>query len=55
MKAGKHIVEAIEREDYPKLLLLGNGMIDLAKQTYHDRISEMERWREYTDSSNFEK
>ena len=55
MKAGKHIVEAIEREDFPKLLLLGNGMIDLAKQTYHDRISEMERWREYTDSSNFEK
>lgn len=54
-KAGKIIVQMIEREDYPRMLLLGGGSTNTGVEILKEEIKEIARWKEISDSADFEK
>lgn len=53
-KAGKAIVEIVENEKDPKIILLGKGMIEQEEKVLLDRIEEIKNWRQYTDHVDFD-
>lgn len=53
-KAGKVIVDVIERDDYPKTILLGKGITDLGIDILKEHIKDITRWKELGDSTNFD-
>lgn len=54
MKAGEVIYEAVNAKEKPKVLILGKGMIEAAEKTLDDRKAEIERWRSWSESTDFE-
>lgn len=53
-KAGQVIVEMVNNKQYPHLLILGKGMVDLEKQVLTKRIEEIEKWQEYSLRTDFD-
>ena len=53
-KAGKIIADMIEREDYPKMLLLGGGVSDTGMRILQEEISEIAKWKEIGDTADFD-
>lgn len=52
-KAGKAIVELIEREDAPLRYIMGSDAFKLVEQALNNRLAEMEKWREYSGITDF--
>ena len=53
-KAGKAIVAAIEKDDYPKTILLGKGISDIGVNILTEEIQEIKKWKEIGDATNFD-
>lgn len=53
MKAGEVIVDVIEKEDYPEHLILGSDSYKMAKQEFENRLSEIEKWKEYSFKTDY--
>lgn len=53
-KAGKAIVAVIEKDDYPKTILLGKGISDIAVNILTEDIQEIKKWKEIGDATNFD-
>lgn len=53
-KAGEAIYTAVNAEDKPEVLILGKGMIEAAEKTLEDRIAEIKKWRDLSESTDFE-
>ncbi len=53
-KAAKVIVEMIEKEDYPKTILLGKGTVDQGTAILRDEIREIEKWKEAGEAVSFD-
>ena len=53
-KAGKLIAELIEREDYPKTILLGGGITDMGVRILEGEIEEISKWKTFGDSADFD-
>lgn len=53
-KAGETIYTAVNAEDKPEVLILGKGMIEAAEKTLEDRIAEIKKWRDLSESTDFE-
>lgn len=53
-KAAKVIVEVIEREDYPKTILLGKGVSDIGMKILSEEINEINKWKALGDATNFD-
>lgn len=54
-KAAKVIVEAINKEDPPKMILLGEGAADLGIKILTEEIREITKWKDLGESVGFEK
>lgn len=53
-KAGEAIYQAVNQAAKPKVLILGKGMIETAEKTLQDRITEIQKWRSLSESTDFE-
>jgi len=53
-KGGRIIVETIERDDYPRTLLLGSGAVDFVKGKLQTKLEEVERWSLVSMQSDYE-
>lgn len=54
-KAAKVIVEAINKEDPPKMILLGEGAADLGIKILREEIREITKWKDLGEAVGFEK
>lgn len=54
-KAAKVIVEAINKEDPPKMILLGEGAADLGIKILTEEIREITKWKDLGEAVGFEK
>lgn len=54
LKGGKLIVETIEREDYPRTLLLGSGAVSFVRDKLKKKLAEIEQWEAVSIQSDFE-
>lgn len=54
MKAGKVIVETIEKEVYPLRLLLGSDAVQIVKDSLNCRLREIEDWANVSIMTDFE-
>ena len=53
--AAKVIVEAINKEDPPKMILLGEGAADLGIKILREEIREITKWKDLGEAVGFEK
>lgn len=53
-KAGEAIYKAVNADQKPEVLILGKGMIETAEKTLEDRIAEIKRWKDLSESTDFE-
>lgn len=53
-KAAKVIVSAIEKENYPKMILLGKGTTNLGVKILSDQIDEIKKWKDISDQTDFD-
>lgn len=53
-KGGRIIVETIERDDYPRILILGSDAIRFAKNGYQRKMDELEKWESISIQSDYE-
>lgn len=53
LKAGKVIVETIEKEHYPLRLLLGSDAVKIVTETLKDRLTEIENWADLSQTTDF--
>ena len=51
---GELIRQAVASEELPRVLVLGRGMVDAELSVLQARMDEVGRWREISDSSDFE-
>ena len=54
VKGGKVIVETIEKEDYPRTLLLGSSAVSIARKALENRLAEIDQWENVSRQSDFE-
>ena len=54
-KAAKVIVEVINKEDPPKMTLLGEGAADLGIKILREEIREITKWKDLGEAVGFEK
>ena len=54
-KAAKVIVEAINKEDPPKMILLGESAADMGIKILRDEIREITKWKDLGEAVGFEK
>ena len=54
VKGGKVIVETIEKEDYPRTLLLGSSAVSIVRKALENRLAEIDRWENVSRQSDFE-
>lgn len=53
IKAGEAIYSAANQKAHPEVLILGKGMIETAEKTLDDRKSEISRWRNLSESTDY--
>lgn len=53
-KAGEVIYQAVHAQEKPEVLILGKGMIETAGRTLEDRKKEIERWRTWSESTDYD-
>lgn len=53
-KAGEAIYKAVYQKEKPEVLILGKGMIEAAQKTLEDRITEINKWRALSESTDYE-
>lgn len=53
-KGGRIIVETIEKQDYPRTLLLGSDAVVFVKGKLQERLKEIEKWEAVSRQSDFE-
>lgn len=53
-KGGRIIVETIERDDYPRTLLLGSGAVEFVQGKLQTKLEEIERWSPVSIQSDYE-
>lgn len=53
-KAGEAIYKAVNADQKPEVLILGKGMIETAEKTLEDRIAEIKKWKDLSESTDFE-
>lgn len=54
IKGGKVIVETIEKENYPRTLLLGRSAVDAVRNKLQERLEEIAQWEEVSRQSDYE-
>lgn len=54
-KAGKVIVETIEKENYPSVLVLGSDAVQVARAVLKNRLKELEEYRKLSIQTDFQK
>ena len=54
VRAGKTIAQIVGLESIPKRLPLGSDSVDTLKTEYESRLSEMDTWKNYSFSSDFD-
>ena len=54
VKGGKVIVETIEKEDYPRTLLLGSSAVSIVRKALENRLAEIDQWENVSRQSDFE-
>ena len=54
LKGGRIIVETIEREDYPRTLLLGSGAVSFVQDRLKKKLAEIEQWETVSIQSDFD-
>lgn len=54
VKGGKVIVKTIEKEDYPRTLLLGSSAVFIVRKTLENRLAEIDQWENVSRQSDFE-
>lgn len=52
-RGGKIIVETIQREDYPRILLLGSGAVQFVRDVLRKKLDEIEKWADVSARSDF--
>lgn len=52
-KAGKAIVELIEKEDVPMRYIMGSDAYEKVEAALNKRLAEMEKWKEYSKITDF--
>lgn len=52
--ASSGLGRGIASEELPRVLVLGRGMVDAELSVLQARMDEVGRWREISDSSDFE-
>ncbi len=52
-KAGRVIVQAIEKENYPNRLLLGSDAVRIVSAELASRLEEIEKWKEVSVKTDF--
>lgn len=52
-KAGEAVYAAVNAEEKPEVLILGRNMIEAAEKTLDDRIAEIKKWRELSESTDY--
>lgn len=52
-KGANVIVETIEKEDYPRILLLGSDAVSIVRKTLQERLNELDRWEAISQKSDF--
>ena len=53
-KGGRIIVETIERDDYPRTLLLGSSAVAFVQGKLKEKLEEIERWNSVSMQSDYE-
>lgn len=53
-KGGRIIVETIERDDYPRTLLLGSSAVAFVQGKLQEKLEEIERWNSVSMQSDYE-
>lgn len=53
IKAGKVIYEAIQKDNYPTRLLLGSDAVDFATNEMTDRLNEIHKWENISNSTDY--
>lgn len=54
VKGGKIIVETIEKDDYPRTLLLGSSAVSFVRNVLQKRLAEIDQWEAISRQSDFE-
>lgn len=54
MKAGKVIVDTIEKTDYPRTLLLGSDAVSFVSNQLQTKLEEIAEWKEISISTDFD-
>lgn len=52
-KAGQVIVDTIEKQEYPKRLLLGSDAVQVVQTELRNRLAEVEKWKDVSYGSDF--
>ena len=52
-RGGKIIVETIQREDYPRTLLLGSGAVRFVEKQLRHKLDEISKWASVSAQSDF--
>lgn len=52
-KGGRLIVETIEKEDYPRTLVMGQDALNFVKGVYERKLKELEAWKETSVQSDY--
>lgn len=53
-RAAKVLVELISQDKIPDLIVLGKGNVDRQETILKERITEINRWKQYSESMDFE-
>lgn len=48
------IVETIEKENYPRILVMGSDAVSFVKSIYEKKLNELEAWEKISVQSDFE-
>ena len=54
VRGGKIIVETIEKDDYPRTLLLGSGAVSFVRTKLQTKLEEIKQWEEVSKQADFE-
>lgn len=53
-KGGRMIVETIEKENYPRILVMGSDAVSFVKNIYERKLNELKAWEKISVQSDFE-
>lgn len=52
-KGGQIIVDTIQRDDYPRTLLLGSGAVEFVCKKLEERLEEIRKWQDISRKSDY--